>query len=259
MDEKAALEMEFQKRMKEEEEEVEVVGEEREDPQNTRYRSQHTQTVNIEKHVSPPQQTTISHTPYPTTHNPHSTQHITHPPPTPHHTAHPKPTKPLPMTTPTETSITPNTKPSKPSTVAMETVSEHKLPVATSTSHVENTADSVPTAAMETVTNTVPRINVETVGMDTVVKTTKTGDTGILELMENLINKVITNQSDFFTADSSTLHRIHGNLQNICDVILSFLHPSTLPVGGGGSGEGGEVEKGPTVYLDKSLVVFSRY
>lgn len=104
-------------------------------------------------------------------------------------------------------------------------------------SHVESTTPSIPTVAMDTVANTVPRINVEAVGVDPIDKGTKTGDTSIFELMENMINKVITNQSDFFTADSSTLHRIHGNLQNVCDVILSFLHHSMHPVAGGG-GEG---------------------
>lgn len=235
MDEKAALETEFQRRMKEE------GGEERGKSQNTQCRSQHTQTVNIETRVSPPQHSTVSHTPHPTPTSTHSTQHTTHPTLTPRHTARPKPPKTRPMPTPTKTSIAPNTEPSGASTIAMTTVSETKLPalpVATSMSHVESTTPSIPTVAMDTVANTVPRINVETVGVNTIDKGTKTGDTSILELMENMINKVITNQSDFFTADSSTLHRIHGNLQNVCDVILSFLHHSMQPVAGGGSGEG---------------------
>lgn len=233
--------MEFQKRMKEE------GGEERGRLQNTEYRSQHTQTVNIEKRVLPPQHGT-PHTPHPTpssTHNPHSTQHTTHP--TPHHTPRPKPPKPRPVPTPTDTSITPNTEPSRASAIPTTTVSENKLPalpVATSMSRVETTTPSSPTVAMDTVANTVPRISVETVGMDTIDKGAKPEDAGILELTENMINKVIMNQSDFFTADSSTLHRIHGNLQSVCDVILSFLHYSMQPVAGGGSGEGSHRGRG---------------
>lgn len=230
--------MEFQKRMKEE------GGEERGKLYNTQYRSQHTQTVNIEKHVSPPQHST-SHTPHPTptsTHNPHSTQHTTHSTPIPHHTARPKPPKSRPMPTPTETSINPNTESSRASAIPTTTVSENKLPalpVATSMSHVENTTPSSPTVAMDTVANTVPRVNVEIVGVDTI---DKTEETGILKLIENMINKLIMNQSDFFTADSSTLHRIHANLQSVCDVILSFLHHSMEPVEGEGSGEGSYIE-----------------
>ena len=225
MAEKTALEEECRRRREEGKRE----GEEREESrereegrgereglrvQHCQYKSQHTQTVTTDEKrpmISPPQRV-ISHLSPPTTHSTHPSPTSTHT--STHHTA-------APSTITTTTALV-----TSDSTVAKATA-EPDVPFPTSIAAMETVAkDTIP----------VPSIMVETVTMDTVAQeTTVEIKTGVVEMMEDTINKIITNQSDFITADSATLHRIHGNLQGVCDVILSCLLHSSMPEGEDGN------------------------
>ena len=126
-------------------------------------------------------------------------------------------TKTIPETannTPTTPSniTTPKAEPVKSSNITTTTVSDEPTPT------VVDSNKSV----------TVPSIAIETV--DTATNATRTVEPkkGTLEILDDVMNDIIANQSDLVTADSTTLHRIHSDLQQVCDVIFSCLVQSSM-------------------------------
>ena len=105
----------------------------------------------------------------------------------------------------------------------------------TTTSTTATASDGTSLTLVSTETgSTVPSIAVDNVPVDTVAKEAVVeSKKGPLEMLEDVVNDVIVNQSDLITADMATLHRIHGDLEHVCDVILSCLvHSSSVAAGG---------------------------
>ena len=55
----------------------------------------------------------------------------------------------------------------------------------------------------------------------------KTNQDESIQLVLSLLEKVNANQSDFATADSKAVNKVHTELQNVCQVIKRFLEYST--------------------------------
>ena len=185
--------------------------------------SRHTQTMSGGSHqlTSPSQPvTTSTTTPHP---SPTTTPTTAHTTPSPTITTHSSPSTTH-MSTSTHSATRKTTEPATDSTV-----DEKKNNVSMDTALTQET--------IATGNTPVPSV-VETVAVDTVTKaTTVETRKGTLEMVKDVISKVLVNPSDFVDADSATLHRIHGDLQQVCDVIRSCLVYSSLPEGAEGTGD----------------------
>ena len=183
-------------------------------------RSQHTQTASTErKHKKSP--------PHPvTTHSTPLTTHTT--------STHRTPSQSR-ATTATQPIVTTTTKPVNNETATNSTAAHLKTTVS---DVAVDTSVTMETAAMDT--TSLPSTTVEHTATGNVAMTTTAEvKTGVLEMMEDIINKVIIDQSDLISADTNTLHRIHGDLQQLCDVILSCLAQSSPPGERGSGGKDG--------------------